>query len=162
MDLYTWLVVGHVVAVILSFAAHGVSAYAMFRIGAERDRTRLGALLDLSGTALTGAGIGLLVAILLGIWASIVGGHFGRLWPWASIGVLVVVVGAMTPMAAIPMNRLRIALGIQRTKAGEPAPLPGSDADLATALAGIRPVAPAAIGIAGIALLTWLMRVKPF
>lgn len=32
MDLYPWIVIGHVVAVIVSFGAHGVSAFAMFRV----------------------------------------------------------------------------------------------------------------------------------
>ena len=72
------------------------------------------------------------VAVLLGIWAAIMGGHFGRLWPWVSIGVLVVVVIAMTPLAANPMRETRAALGIGNDKSGAPL-VPGSDADVATA-----------------------------
>ena len=74
MDLYPWVVIGHVVFVILAFGAHGVSAFTMFRVKAEPDRTRAAAVLDLSTVALVAAGIGLLVAVLLGIVAAAMAG----------------------------------------------------------------------------------------
>ena len=164
MDLYGWIVVGHVVAVIIAFAAHGVSAFAMFRVRAERDPARLAAILDLSASSLAVAGIGFLVAIVLGIIAAVNGGHFAKAWPWASIGVLVVVIGAMTPLAGIPMNRVRKALGltVQGDKPTDPPRAPASADELAAAIAAFRPELPAAIGVAGIALLSWMMRAKPF
>jgi hypothetical protein len=162
VDLYGWLVYGHILAVILAFAAHGVSAFVSFRVRREHDRARLAALLDLSGSSLIAASVMLLIAIILGITAAISGGHFAKFWPWAAIVVLVVVIGAMTPLAATPLRRVRQVLAIVPVKAGEPAPAPGSDADLAAALAAVRPEATAVIGIAGIAILGWLMRAKPF
>ncbi len=164
MDLYGWLVVGHVIAVILAFAAHGVSAFVMFRIRAERESARLAALLDLSSSSLVISSIGLLVAIVLGIAAAINGGHFAKLWPWATIIILVVVIGAMTPLAGIPMNNVRRALGmaVQGDKSTDPPRQPAPPEELAAALAAIRPEIPAAIGIAGIVVLSWLMRAKPF
>ena len=74
MEFYPWVVVGHVVFVILAFGAHGVSAFAMFRVKAEPDRARAAAVLDLSTVALAAAGIGLVVAVLLGIVAAVMGG----------------------------------------------------------------------------------------
>ena len=164
MSAYDWLVYGHIVAVILSLTAHGASAFAMFRVRSERDPVRLAAILDLSGGSLMLASIGLLVAIGLGIVAAIVGDHFSKFWPWASIIVVVVVIGAMTPLAGIPMNRVRIALGmrVQGDKPTDPPRQPGTPDELAAALAGIRPALPASIGIGGIVVLAWLMRVKPF
>lgn len=164
MDFYGWLVFAHIVAVILAFTAHGVSAFAMFRVRSERDPGRLAAILDLSAGSLMAAGIGLLVAIVLGIVAAIMGGHFGKFWPWASIIVVVVVIGLMTPLAGIPMNRVRKALGmrIQGDKTTDPPRQPGTADELTSALAGIRPELPAAVGIGGIVVLAWLMRVKPF
>lgn len=164
MDFYGWLVFAHIVAVILAFTAHGVSAFAMFRVRSERDPGRLAAILDLSAGSLVAAGIGLLVAIVLGIVAAIMGGHFGKFWPWASIIVVVVVIGLMTPLAGIPMNRVRRALGmrVQGDKATDPPRQPGTADELSSALAGIRPELPAAVGIGGIVVLAWLMRVKPF
>ncbi len=161
MDLYPWIVIAHVFFVIVAFFAHGASAFAIFRVRAATDRTELRTLLDLSQTSLIGAGVTLLVAVLLGIWAAIMGGHFSRTWPWVSIGVLVVVIIAMTPLAANPMRELRAALGIGTDKSGAPL-VPGSDDQIAEAKAKMQPELTMAIGIIGIALLVWLMEGKPF
>ena len=164
MDLYGWVVFGHVVAVILGLGAHGGSAFAMFRVRRETDRSRMAAILEVSSSSLLVANIGLLVAIVLGIVAAVMGGHFSRFWPWAAIIVLVIVIGLMTPLAGIPMNNLRRALGmtVQGDKKGDPARVPGTDEEVATALARIRPELPAGIGVVGVGILTWLMEAKPF
>ena len=161
MDLYPWIVIAHVFFVIVAFFAHGASAFAIFRVRAATDRTELRTLLDLSATSLIAAGVTLLAAVLLGIWAAIMGGHFSRAWPWVSIGVLVVVVLAMTPLAANPMRELRAALGIGNDKSGAPL-VPGSDEQIGAAKAKLQPEVTTAIGIIGIALLVWLMEGKPF
>ena len=161
MDLYPWIVIAHDFAVIVAFAAHGVSAFAIFRVRAATDRTELRTLVDLSATSLLVAGIGLLVAILLGIWAAIMGGHFSRLWPWAAIAVVVIVTFAMTPLAANPMREIRVALGIGKDKSGTPL-VPGSDPDVAAARSKLKPEATLIIGVVGLALLVWLMEGKPF
>jgi hypothetical protein len=161
MDLYPWIVIAHVFFVIVAFFAHGASAFAIFRVRAATDRTELRTLLDLSQTSLIVAGVTLLAAVLLGIWAAIMGGHFSRSWPWVSIGVLVVVVIAMTPLAANPMRELRAAIGIGNDKSGAPL-VPGSDDQIAVAKAKMQPELTMAIGIIGIALLVWLMEGKPF
>ena len=164
MDLYGWVVFGHVVAVILGLGAHGGSAFAMFRVRRETDRSRMAAILEVSSSSLIVASIGLLVAIVLGIVAAVMGGHFSRFWPWAAIIILVIVIGLMTPLAGIPMNNLRRALGmtVQGDKKGDPARVPGTDEEVATALARIRPELPAGIGVVGVGILTWLMETKPF
>jgi hypothetical protein len=156
--------VAHVSVVIVALMAHGVSMFAMFRLRSETDRVRIGAILDLSSSSLAVAGVGLLVALVLGIVASIVAGHFSRFWPWASIVVLVVLIGSMTPLAAAPMTRVRHALGlaVPGDRIGQTAGDPSTDEELTAALAGIRPALPTAIGIAGIVILVWLMRAKPF
>jgi len=164
MDFYPWVVVAHVVFVILAFGAHGVSAFAMFRVKRETDRARIGAVLDLSSGALVAAGIGLLVAVVLGIIAAAMAGYFGRLWPWASIAVVVVIWIAMTPLAANPMTGVRRALGLpsRLDKKGEVPPPPATDAELTAAQARLRPELVAGLGIVAIVLLVWLMETKPF
>lgn len=164
MELYPWVVVAHVFFVIVSFGAHGVSAFAMFQAKTETDRGRLAATLDLSAASLTVAGIGLLLAVVLGIVAAAMGGHFGRLWPWASIVVVVLVWLAMTPMAANRMTAIRATLGmpIRSDKKGDPPRQPASDAELAAAQADLKPELVAGIGLVGIAVLVWLMELKPF
>jgi hypothetical protein len=164
MAFYPWVVIAHVVFVIIAFGAHGVSAFAMFRVRSDTDRNRLAALLDLSTLSLVVAGVGLLLAVLLGIVAAIMGDHFSRLWPWAAIVTVIVITGLMTPLAANPMNGVRKALGIatRDDKKGGPPPSPASDTDLAAARARLRPELVAVLGVAAIVILVWLMEMKPF
>ena len=164
MELYPWVVVGHVFFVILAFMAHGVSAFSMFQAKREPDRARLGAVMDLSSTSLGLAGVALLIAVGFGIVAAVMGGHFGRLWPWAAIVVVVVVTLSMTPLASTPMSGVKKALGMptRDDKAGDPPRQPATDAELAAAQARLRPELVASIGIVAIALLVWLMEMKPF
>lgn len=164
MDLYGLVVLGHVITVILSFGGHGVSAFVMFRVRGERDRTRLATLLELSSGSLALTGVLWLVAIVLGVAAAIIGDHFTKFWPWAAIIVLVLSIGLMTPLAGMPMNRVRKTLGmsVQGDKAADPPRVPGTDDELTVALAALRPELVAVIGITGIVLLTWLMSAKPF
>ena len=164
MDFYPWVVVAHVFFVIISFGAHGTSAYAIFQAKRETDRARLAAVLDLSSTSLALAGVALILAVVLGIVAAIMGNHFSRLWPWAAIGVVVLVFGVMTPVGANPMARLRQALG-QPSRAdqkGAPPPVPAGDDELRAAQANLRPELLATVGVVAIGVLVWLMELKPF
>jgi len=160
---YPWVVVAHIVFVILAFGAHGVSAYSIFRVRSETDRVRAAAILDLSNTALIGAGVGLVVAVVLGIVAAIMGGHFGRAWPWAAIVVVVIVWIAMTPMAANPLAEVRRTLGLpSRADKKDVPPAPDTDEAFAAARARLKPEAVAGIGLGAIVVLVWLMEMKPF
>ena len=163
MEFYPWVVLGHIVFVIVSFGAHGVSAFAMFRVKTEPDRVRAAAVLDLSTFALAAAGIGLLVAVVLGIVAAAMAGYFGRLWPWASIAVVGVTWLAMTPLAEHPMSDVRRQLGLPTRNDKKGVELQaGTDEALAAARGRLRPEFVAAIGILAIVVLVWLMEMKPF
>lgn len=160
MDLYPWIVVAHVFAVIAAFGAHGVSAFAMVGVKRESERPKIAALLELSSTALLIAGITLLIAVILGIAAAAMHGYFSRLWPWVSIVVVVVIWFAMTPLAAGPMIAIRRIIGapIRGKIEGEP----GSDDELVAARARLRPELVWTVGLTGILVLIWLMEMKPF
>jgi uncharacterized membrane protein len=164
MSVYPWVVIAHVVFVIVSFGAHGTSAFAMLQARKESDRTRLAAVLDLSTASLTIAGVSLLVAVVLGIIAAMMGGHFGQFWPWASIAVVVIAFGAMTPIGATPMNAVRkvLAMPVRGDKPTDSPRQPGTDAELRAAQSRLRPELLASIGIVAIAVLVWLMEAKPF
>ncbi len=164
MDLYPWVVIAHVFFVIVGFGAHGVSAFAIFRARKEPDRARLAAVLDLSEASAGLAAIGLLLAVVLGIVAAVQGDHFAKFWPWAAIATVVIVYGAMTPLAAGPMNGVRKALGqrVRGDKKDAPPRQPASDAELAAAQGGLRPELVGGIGVVGLFLLVWMMEAKPF
>jgi len=159
-----WIVFLHVIGVFAFVAGHGVSIAVVYRIRRERDPARLGALLDLSSWSLNVAGIGLLVLLVAGIVAGIVAGDFGRLWLWTSIVLFVVVGGLMTPLGAIPLGKIRIALG-QRTRAlkpGDPDPVALPMDQIAAMLDALRPGILAVIGGGGFLVILWLMKFKPF
>jgi uncharacterized membrane protein len=162
--MYEAIVLIHVVAILVFAGAHLVSGVAIFQARSEGDRGRLTAVLGRSSQALIVAVIALPVALITGVVLAFMGEWWGRLWIWASIGLIVVVGGLMTPMATIPMNQLRGALGMQvgKPKKGEAAPVPQDDATIAAARAKLRPEMVAVIGVAGYLAIAWLMMSKPF
>jgi small-conductance mechanosensitive channel len=164
MTLYEAIVLIHVVAIVVFAVAHIVSAVSMFQVRSTSDRAQLQAILGRSAKALTIATIAILIGFVAGLVLGFMGSWWGSLWIWVSLVLLIVVGGAMTPLAAIPMNGLRTALGMRlgRAKAGEPDPVPQDDATVAAARAALRPELVAAIGVAGFVAITWLMQAKPF
>jgi hypothetical protein len=165
MALYPLVVTGHVFFVIVALGAHGASALAMVAVQREADRGRLAAILDLSVRGFSVASVALAAAVLLGIAATIMGNHGGRLWVWVSVGVLVALMVLMTPLAGRPMNRVRRALGLRSERNGpgvDPDREPLSDDELTAARAALRPGLVALVGLAGTLALVWLMEAKPF
>ena len=69
MDLTRLFVFLHVLGAFMFAAGHGVSMFVVFQARKEKDRSRLAALLDLSGWSLAVAGIGLLVILISGVVA---------------------------------------------------------------------------------------------
>lgn len=161
MDFYPWLVVVHIGAAFAFVMSHGVSVYALYRVRKEHDRARLALLVGLSGDTFGVAMTSLLVVLVAGIAGGIMQGYFSRAWIWLSIVLLIVIGGAMTPLAAIPMNKVRRALGIA-IRGDKEAPAPAGDAELAAIQASLRPELTAAVGGIGLIALVVLMSMKPF
>ena len=79
--------------------------------------------------------------------------------------VFIVVSGLMTPIPAAYLNDVRHAIGMPTyddTRRSVQPPPPASDQELARILDSRRPVIGAVIGLAGIAILAYLMMFKPF
>jgi hypothetical protein len=137
----------------------------MLRLRTERNPAAILTLLDLSRRSLGFAGIGLLVWAVFGILAGFSGNYWttpGQLWIWASLALAVIVVMAMTPMGRLYMNRVRAAVGVDaKSGAVDPNFTPDTRA-LDAAIASGQPGALAAIGLATIVILSWLMIMKPF
>ena len=167
MDLYPWIVVVHVTAVILFFIAHGASAFVGLRLRGERDPARVQALLDLSRWSLgPAAGIALLVGLVAGIVAAFAGGWWGHLWIWLSLATFLAVGGLMTPLAAMKLAQMRLALGIPiqppfgfTKKADTPIADP---AELQRLLEAWNPWPVTILGFGGFSLILALMLLKPF
>jgi hypothetical protein len=164
MNWLPWLVLLHVVGAFGFILAHGVSAHVAIKVRAERDPARIAALLDLSSYSLTVAYISLLALLVGGIAAGFAGDHWGRVWIWIAIGVLVVLLAAMYALASPYYNQLRRAVGMKAygDKKDAPPPTPLGAAELAAQLESTRPYLLAAIGGVGLILLIGLMVLKPF
>lgn len=165
-DLYPWLLVLHVLSVLGFLAIHGVSMGVWWRVRRERDRAKLMAWLELSGSFMTWTLVTTLLMIVSGVVVGVAAGWWfnGQWWLWVSIVLLAAIVLSMNPLNAIPMVRVRQALGMPNladARAGT-TPSPADDATLDALLLDRRPVFGSAFAIAGIVVITWLMETKPF
>ena len=160
-----WIVFLHVVGAFMFVAGHGVSMFVVFQVRREQDRTKLAALLDLSGWSLGVASIGLLILFISGIVAGIVLNSFsGKAWLWIALALFIVISIVMTPVGGSYLRGLRTGIG-QRPRSAKPGdadPVPVSDGELAALQASQRPELLLAIGAGGFVVILWLMMFRPF
>lgn len=166
MTLYTAIVFIHAATILLFFIAHGTSMAVAFRLKRERDPAGARALLDLSTWAMGWpTGILVIVGLLTGVAAGIMGGWFGQLWIWVSLVLFLAVGGVMNPMASARLHAVRAAAGtvpfnpFSRTPAPAPEPNP---AELSRLLDAWNPVPIALLGLTAFLVILWLMLFKPF
>ena len=105
--MYGVVVLLHVLGAFAFVLAHGVSMLVSFRLRSERDPVRRVLLFELSSTGINLMYIGLAVLLLAGIAAGFLGNHWGRLWIWAALGTLVVVMAVMYAVATPFYGRMR-------------------------------------------------------
>jgi hypothetical protein len=164
MEIYPWVVLLHVVGAFIFALSHGVAIWMAVQLPRERDRNRIAALLDLSSGSLAGVYLGLVLLLIGGIWAGIIGGWFGRLWIWLAL-VLVIGIAIVMYVVATPyFGNLRAAVGV-RAKYGPkdaPDPVPQSDAEVAAMAARSPQAILSAVGLGGLLIILWLMVLKPF
>jgi MFS family permease len=160
--MYSWWVYLHILGAFAFAFGHGASALAAFRIRATRDPAQVRTLLDVSSMALGVTYVGLLLLLVGGIAAGIVGDHFGRGWIWAALVILVLIMVAMYALATPFYGQLRVAAGA-RAKEPKVDPNPTvSQADIDTLAGSNRPTVLLAIGAIGFLVILWLMVLKPF
>jgi hypothetical protein len=153
--MYNWLVFLHLVGLVLFLLSHGASMFSAFRVRGETDPARIKLLLELSSRGSQTSYIGL---ILLGIGGLGAAGQSNQLtvgWIVASYIVLAIVIFAMYAIGASYYYRLRQAVE------GENGAAPIGGEELVGRLQTRRPEALAAVGLGGLAILTWLMVFKP-
>jgi hypothetical protein len=164
VNVYPWLMFLHVGGLLTFVTGHGASAMVAFRLRNEREPARIGALLDLSSASIGVAYLGLLLLLASGIAAGFNGGLWDRWWIWISLGLLVVILGAMYPMGSGYYAKVRHAVGMRAYSDPKdaPAPEPATPAELEALLVSPRPWVLLAMGGGGVLVILWLMLMQPF
>jgi hypothetical protein len=148
----------HLTCVSLFLLFHGVQMWAMFSLEpALPDREKIFDRAEQSRMVSTPMYVSLGLLVLFGVIAGIDGDWFSHgWWLWGAIVVLLVTIGLMSSIAGPFMKRIRE--GTTRWADGS---YPMPNAELEALLRGPRPRVIAFIGVAGLAILLWLMVYKP-
>ena len=120
--MYSWLVFLHLLGLFGFLLAHGASSSASFALRRERNVERVRALLDLSANSYGVMYGALLVLLVSGIWAGVLGQWWGRAWILASVILLIVIMGAMAGFGSRTYGEVRKAAGLPVAEAN---PNPG-------------------------------------
>jgi hypothetical protein len=154
-DLWVFL---HITCVSLFLLFHGVQMWAMFSLEpALPDREKIFDRAEQSRMVSTPMYVSLGLLVLFGVVAGIDGDWFSHgWWLWGALVVLLVTIGLMSSLAGPFMKKVRA--GTTRWADGSYA-MP--DAELEALLRGPMPRVIAFIGVAGLAILLWLMVYKP-
>jgi uncharacterized membrane protein len=165
-DPYSWVIYLHVGALLAFVMAHGVSVGVLFalRRGGSLERTRT--LLDLSTSSFTVVYLSVLVLLVSGIAAGIMGNHFtgGRWWLWLSLALFVGLFLYMGYVRWLQMTNVRHAAGMQTpddVKKGIAAPEPGDEAAIVAAVERVRPWLVLTVGFGSLLVILLLMMFKP-
>jgi hypothetical protein len=163
MDWYPWVKLAHVVGAFGFVFAHGVSAFAAFRMRAERRPENVRSMMELSSMSFGIMYGSLLLLLVAGVIAGFIGDWWGSLWIWASIVLLLGIATAMYLVGTRYYIEVRHAVGQPVPQDAKDAPPPAavSDEALASLLDSPRPHILATIGGIGLLLIVWLMVVKP-
>jgi hypothetical protein len=162
--LYQWVVFFHILGAIGFFMAHGASAVMSVRLQQERDIKRIQAILDLSKAALPAMYISLLVLLIAGIAAGIMRNWFQFGWIWTALVLMFLLMGGMYYYVGAYFTPIRKAVGLPYRERGteKPAEAPLSDAEIEALIKSSNPTIILGVSFAVVAVILWLMVLKPF
>ncbi len=154
---YNWWKFLHVIGVVAFVMFHGVSAVVGLRLRKERDRGRIAALLQFSGSSIQAMYVSLVWLVVFGVVAAIKGLYWNDGWFWIAVAILVLV-GAEMGMVARPYYQ-RVKEAVEVRPSGVPR---RSDEELELILRSRVSTWNAVIGFGALVVITWLMIFKPF
>ena len=161
--MYRWIVFVHILAALAFFMVHGASMVMAFRLRHEREMERIRAILDLSNAALPAAYMALLVLLLAGIVAGIMGHWFSQGWIWTALVLMVVLWFGMHYYAFRFYTPIRKAVGLPYSDGKDhPAEPPAAEPDIAAAIQASNPALLLGLSAVLVAVILWLMMFKPF
>ena len=154
---YSFWVFLHLLGVFGFLTAHGVVVGVSFALQKERDPGRIRTLLELSGSSMLAFYVSLLV-LLGGGFAAVGYLHlWDAKWMWLSLGLLVFMSALMSVMVRPYYQRIRKVMGIQASGSSAVGP-----EEIEAVMGSGRPMVVAALGIATLIGILYLMVMKPF
>lgn len=165
MNLYPWIRILHVLAVIFFYFTHGVSMAVSFNLASEKNPDRLKALLDVSRSTVMPMSVSLLLVMIFGITMAFMAGWWTHLWPWLALVLLLAMSIWMTYYGRAVYSPIRKALGLPyMTGAGtsNPPVEPAGMDDVQALLARVNPPLLLIVGVVFTLVILWLMFFKPF
>lgn len=162
--MYDWLVYLHIAGTFSFLLAHGASASVAFALRRERNSDHIRLLLDLSSSSLGILHGSIALLFISGIVAGFMGHWWNRGWIWLSLGLLLVMYFYMGLSVSGYYSKVRKAVGLPYMEGikSRPAVEPAGAEEIDALLAKAAPLRLAVIGFAGLLLILWLMRFKPF
>jgi len=163
--MYQWIVYLHIASAFVFLMAHGTSAGMVFWMRRESLPERIRPVLDFSASATSITGnISMLAILVTGIVAGIMETWFSFGWIWTSIGLLLAISMGMFFMGTVYYSKVRKAVGLPYMDKGkqQPAVAPAGESEIVALVRAGMPLATAASGGVGLAVILWLMVFKPF
>jgi uncharacterized membrane protein len=164
--MYEWVVFLHVFAALGFMLAHGGSVVMALMLKQQRDPDQMRALLDLSIRSQSALWATLVLIVLSGIAAGILGHWLGQGWFWASLILLISISLYMMSTSGAQYHPLRRVLGLPYFEGSQKKVVPGLPPapleEIYRAQADLRPMQPTAVGLGGILVILALMMFKPF
>lgn len=124
--------------------------------GARR-RERISTQAELSAASMTGFYVSIVLLLGAGILAGFIGNWWRMGWIWISLGLFIVIAGAMYPLGSSYFRRIRAIVGTRPSGA----PM-ASDEEIDEILGSGRPLLLTLVGFGGLFVILWLMVLKPF
>jgi hypothetical protein len=158
---YRSIVVVHVASALAFALLHGGSAFVALRLRRERRMEVVRALLELSGSSQGASAVALVVLGLSGLALSAQAHNWRATWVWGSMVALFVLAAAMSILGGEPLRRVRAFVGMPPPDRPADAPPPPDEAAMRAELDRFRGGWLFTVGLAGMAILAWLMVAKP-
>jgi hypothetical protein len=151
-----WWIFLHVAGVLVFVMAHGVSIAVALRLRKERDRARIAALLQFSGSSVLWMYVSLAWLVVAGVITAFAISAWGKWWLWASIGLLIFVIAEMAAVASPYYQRVKEAVEVR------PSGVPRrSDEELDEILRAPTALINTIVGFGALVAILWLMIFNP-
>lgn len=153
---YRWWVLAHLAGAFGFLMTHGVSITVLLKVRTERDREKIRAMLQLSGSTIIGMYVSIALLLLGGMGGAFQLDLWSFRWIRWSLGILIVTTFLMAGMARPYYKKIKEATALRPSGAPRI-----SDEELAAKLSSPTPIVIAVLGFGSLLAILYLMVFKP-